>query len=422
MPFLNCVAKCDQMQLKEILPRLCSDVSMAKMDTLKEFHVEWKHVNMEDHIPSEFENLLLKQMCYRASKGLQLQCAREYWGSPELAPRATELFKLNEEQLKHLPTDNIATERYLAKFGYLASISAVHSNFRFKAKRIRDDLLFDEGNLTAESLDLKNRQILKQLKDMEIRWTAEQEVEKRAYIKKNLENQKRINCYMNEILNQCKSHGGPIGTVNDLKTLVRKTKKKEDLHKHLRHEVIFRRQMQPNDHRLRPHLYKVNKMSTDSLLQNLTILLTNEGSDESCSTVDFPTEQEMIDSISSIETSVTETQDDCEMNFHYLQPLAVVWGEENEEPSASKWYLGFFISGTSQKGCIMVDHLSGAESEWVRPRREEVLEVYLDQIIPVSIRGDWVIVNAGTDRSTSMKYVVENWQEVNEKKRLLEMN
>ena len=55
--------------------------------------------------------------------------------------------------------------------------------------------------------------------------------------------------------------------------------------------------MHPKDHRQRPQLYKVNKMSTDALLQNLTLLLSDESSGESSTVVDFPTQQEMIASV-----------------------------------------------------------------------------------------------------------------------------
>ena len=45
---------------------------------------------------------------------------------------------------------NLVAKRYLGKFGYLASISAAHSNKNFKAKRIHDELMF-----AAEEMEVK---------------------------------------------------------------------------------------------------------------------------------------------------------------------------------------------------------------------------------------------------------------------------
>ena len=66
-----------------------------------------------------------------------------------MRPRATEIFKLTKEELKSLPTENLETERYLAKFGYLAFPSAARSNKFFKAQRIRDELMFETHKTDA---------------------------------------------------------------------------------------------------------------------------------------------------------------------------------------------------------------------------------------------------------------------------------
>ena len=41
--------------------------------------------------------------------------------------------------------ENLVCERYLSKFGYLASISAARNSKFFKAKIIGDDLMFDSN-------------------------------------------------------------------------------------------------------------------------------------------------------------------------------------------------------------------------------------------------------------------------------------
>ena len=76
-------------------------------------------------------------MCIEAGKGVELQCAREYWCESD-DPRATELFKLTEAERENLPRENLEPERYMAKVGSLAAQSAAHSNKNFNAKRMRD--------------------------------------------------------------------------------------------------------------------------------------------------------------------------------------------------------------------------------------------------------------------------------------------
>ena len=148
MPFLDCIEKSNQNILVDILPKLCKDLAEKKTDTLANYHVEWTHVEIvKDGPQSELDHFLLGEMCLQAAIGVELQCKREYWSDDAEAgaARATRIHKLTYEQRKNLPSNNLNCERYLAKFGYLASQSSVHSNKLFKPKRIRDDLMLRRG-------------------------------------------------------------------------------------------------------------------------------------------------------------------------------------------------------------------------------------------------------------------------------------
>jgi hypothetical protein len=81
-------------------------------------------------------------MCQEAADGFEMQCAREYWSEDNEKRRATAIHQLSASARDNLPTNNLNTERYLARFGGLASDSARHSNKSFKGKRIRDDVMF----------------------------------------------------------------------------------------------------------------------------------------------------------------------------------------------------------------------------------------------------------------------------------------
>ena len=75
-------------------------------------------------IESELEVYIIEKMCASAAAGLDLQCSREYWSLSEEGKHATQLHKLSAEERQNLPTENLCAERFLAKFGALASQSA----------------------------------------------------------------------------------------------------------------------------------------------------------------------------------------------------------------------------------------------------------------------------------------------------------
>ena len=122
---------------------------------------------------SPFDHYLLDILSKDAAEGILMQCGQQYWLNDEKAPRATQIHQLTPEQRENIPTENIESERYLAKFGYLASVSASKSNKFFKAKRIRDDLMFNEAS-TEENVKKSTRQITKVLNEIEMKWTEHQ--------------------------------------------------------------------------------------------------------------------------------------------------------------------------------------------------------------------------------------------------------
>lgn len=125
MPYLNFVEKSSQSDLVAMLPRLHQDLNEGKLDTMKDHMINWTHIKITTTANplSELDSYILNQMCLKASKGVNLQCAREYWDDGDNNTiRATQLHKLNEQQLNNLPTNNLVSERYLGAFGYLPSL------------------------------------------------------------------------------------------------------------------------------------------------------------------------------------------------------------------------------------------------------------------------------------------------------------
>ena len=103
----------------------------------------------------------------------------------------TQIHKLTAEQRKNIPGDNLNCERYLAKFGALAAVSASKSNKFFNAKRIRDDMLFSVNMTNEEDIKLSSEKIFKELNSMEFEWTERQKQCMKQKIELNLQKKRR---------------------------------------------------------------------------------------------------------------------------------------------------------------------------------------------------------------------------------------
>ena len=155
-------------------------------------------------------------MCKAAADGIYMQCAGEYWEDVQNS-RATQVHKLKHDERKNLPTENLACERYLSQFGALAGVSAAKSNKFFKAKRIRDDLMFDKEMYDGEEEVVKaTNNILNHLKSVEISWTADQRRCWKEKIEESVKKNTRKGKYKDLLLNQCKRHGGPFTSTSEI--------------------------------------------------------------------------------------------------------------------------------------------------------------------------------------------------------------
>ena len=125
---LNFVEISSQPDLLNFFPQLYAVLVDGKMDTLREFSVEYGHIQIPNPT-SDTESLLLEKMCTQAAKALLLQCGKEY-GFGEIAEiaRATQLHLLPAEEIKQLPTNNIDSERVFSVFDRKAAASSVFQN------------------------------------------------------------------------------------------------------------------------------------------------------------------------------------------------------------------------------------------------------------------------------------------------------
>jgi hypothetical protein len=168
---------------------------------------------------SELDKLMLEEMSTHAAKGVHLQCSREYWDKTKNgSARATSLYKLSQAQIANLPTNNLVAERYLAKFGYLASLSAKRSNRFYKAIRIRDDMLFWSSQ-TCDGLNKEDLQAMKRLDKMESNWGIKQNDVKRIRLSRSKDRKLQDNTLFDDVLKKCKEHGCPVTNAKEVEKL-----------------------------------------------------------------------------------------------------------------------------------------------------------------------------------------------------------
>lgn len=414
MPYLNCVEKTDQSYLVEVLPKLCQDLLDKKTDTLSDFHVEWIHVNMKNNSPvSDLDNYLLGEMCLQAAQGVELQCKGEYWADDtgEKVPRATQIHKLSPEQRKNLPTNNLCCERYLAKFGYLASQSASHSNKLFKGKRIKDDLMLlqeSEETRVANSM----RSVMKRLDEMELSWSGKQKGKKKERLMENLRKKMRGKDFVDLLLKKCKEHNGPVTSIEELQNLVKENS--TNLKSYLRLEIQYQRETHQRDAEVRKDMYKVNRLSVEQMVENLTILFSEDP--EADEAVVFPGEDEIMDILTAnaekdnaTTGEIDVTQDASTLvDLEPMQPVAVVWDVRNKK----KWYVGFYLDKNDDE-TFRIDHLervNGRENKiWQRPSgRDDIQHADEIQILPMNVLGTW---DLSTDRPS---FILSNEDEIND--------
>ena len=92
LPLLFAVEVCNQDELCTILPQLYNDLTNGSMETLSEYIVKYKHLNIQE--PStELEKEMLHKMCLDAAETIDRQCGREYdFGKfQHEKPRATQV-------------------------------------------------------------------------------------------------------------------------------------------------------------------------------------------------------------------------------------------------------------------------------------------------------------------------------------------
>ena len=198
LPFLNCIEKSTQEELLKIFPKLHCDLLNHDMDTLQDFQVNYKHFTISA-LSTEAEKEVINRMCVETVKGFEMQCGREYgFGTSELpSGQTTELHKLQPEELKSMPTNNIIFERLLATFSHCADVSK-YRNKNFLAKGIKGNIVLHQANQSTILPITKTVQKL--LSRRGNLWTSAQKKKQKEQIKHKIKKAENNSTYTKKLL------------------------------------------------------------------------------------------------------------------------------------------------------------------------------------------------------------------------------
>ena len=234
---------------------------------------------------------------------------------------------------------------------------------------------------------------MKVLDEMELSWSKAQKELKRKHIMKKMQKKVRPNDFIDHLLVICKQHNGPLSSVDELKTLVVGNSPK--LKSFLRQEIQYQRLTHPKDFEARKDLYRVNKVSLEEMIENLTIIFSEDDYVED--SIVFPTEDEIMDLLhNNSESTNVASEGNTTLSLRPNQPLAVIC----DSRAKRNWYIGFFLD-KNEDGTYRVDHLeriNGNNERWCRPSGcDDVQDTEEIQILPVPILGEW---NFDSDKPT----------------------
>ena len=118
----------------------------------------------------------------------------------------------------------------------------------------------------------QRKNIVNELKSMEVSWTNEQKMCWKDKVEESVMRNSQKSHYKDLLLIQCKKHGGPLTSTEDVHDLVSKTSDKKKLKSYLGSEVRLQKALHPFDAKERSYLYKINILTAEELTENLIIL------------------------------------------------------------------------------------------------------------------------------------------------------
>ena len=191
--------------------------------------------------------------------------------------------------------------------------------------------------------------------------------------------------YTKKLLQDCKSLGGPCTSVDELQEVLNG---KDNQNRILKTEMAYYAHTHKADKIARKQLFRINGITYEEMLENLSILLGAE-SDVSTSTIaNLPTNEDVMQSLMVSESGEINRQNKIsEVAINEMR--VVVWQKRD---LTYDWYIGY-VKKIDENGKYVIDHLhrvlDGSHAKWKYPKREDIQNVEPEQIIKCVIKGEW---------------------------------
>ena len=193
----------------------------------------------------------------------------------------------------------------------------------------------------------------------------------------------------------CKSWTGPFTSPEEMLHVINK---RPDQAEHiLQTEIAYLAHTQRTDKIARPELYKINSLSLDEKLENLSVLLSDDSTNDCTATIaDLPTNEQVFNTLtltSNIDTGTTTPP--CDLMDNEL--CVVVWLSNDKYI----WHLAYMKESDEK---VLVDHLYPVDNKstkyWKYPTHPEVCSVFRYQILDLQVEGEWSLLGSRLQKYT----------------------
>ena len=204
-------------------------------------------------------------------------------------------------------------------------------------------------------------------------------------------------------MSNCKTWGGPCTSVDELHTVL-KDRPNEQEHI-IKTEHSYYAHTHKADKIARPALYKINGITHEEKLLNLSILLDDDTASQ-YTVADLPTNADVISTLQ--DKPSPEQQPMPNRSFKFNELCVVVWQNCDAK---YEWFVAYVKEVNADK--YVVDHLhratAGSDCKWKYPRIEDIQEAEIEQIVICDVEGHWDI----TPDKRKRLFTVKNINEIN---------
>ena len=184
-----------------------------------------------------------------------------------------QVFKLPSQLCQEIEdTNNVVAECNLSVFDQKA-IVAKSRNYKFKAKSIRNDIVLHKSSFTTAP-DHIMKKMVTMLNKREDDWTQEQKWLLKLKIEEKIDMAKKQSQYVNKLLAQCKSWGGPVVSIQELEAVMKRHH--DTVETILKVELAYYKHTHRVEVIANPSLFKLIKVTHEERLSNLLVLLNQQ--------------------------------------------------------------------------------------------------------------------------------------------------